>query len=314
MRTRWNDKPYHSLDYMLRERYGEKVYRVALNGGMSCPNRDGTLGKNGCIFCSQGGSGDFAASASLSITEQIDTQIASLSAKRPIHKYIAYFQAYTNTYAPVEYLRKIFTEAITHPDIVALSIGTRPDCLGDEVMELLYSLNRIKPVWVELGLQTIHERTAQYIRRGYPLSCFDDAVSRLRRGEIEVIVHTILGLPGESHEDILDTIRYLNAMDIQGIKLQLLHVLRGTDLAADYESGLFRTYEREEYLDLVIDCLEQLRPDIVIHRVTGDGPKELLIAPLWASRKREVLNLLHHRMKERQSFQGKAFKPLSLRQ
>lgn len=314
MRTRWNDKPYHSLDYMLRERYGKKVYRVALNGGMSCPNRDGTLGKNGCIFCSQGGSGDFAASASLSITEQIDTQIASLSAKRPIHKYIAYFQAYTNTYAPVEYLRKIFTEAITHPDIVALSIGTRPDCLGDEVMELLYSLNRIKPVWVELGLQTIHERTAQYIRRGYPLSCFDDAVSRLRRGGIEVIVHTILGLPGESHEDILDTIRYLNAMDIQGIKLQLLHVLRGTDLAADYESGLFRTYEREEYLDLVIDCLEQLRPDIVIHRVTGDGPKELLIAPLWASRKREVLNLLHHRMKERQSFQGKAFKPLSLRQ
>lgn len=170
MMKRWNDKPYHSLDYMLRERYGEKVYRVALNGGMSCPNRDGTLGKKGCIFCSQGGSGDFAASASLSITEQIDTQIASLSSKRPIHKYIAYFQAYTNTYAPVEYLKKIFTEAISHPDIVALSIGTRPDCLGDDVMELLYSLNQIKPVWVELGLQTIHEKTARYIRRGYSLS------------------------------------------------------------------------------------------------------------------------------------------------
>ena len=263
-------------------------------------------GKNGCIFCSQGGSGDFAASARLSITEQIDTQIASLSSKRPIHKYIAYFQAYTNTYAPVSYLRKIFTEAISHPDIVALSIGTRPDCLGDDVMELLYSLNRIKPVWVELGLQTIHENTAWYIRRGYPLSCFDDAVKRLRAGDIEVIVHTILGLPGESREDILETIRYLNAMDIQGIKLQLLHVLRGTDLASDYEAGLFQTYEREEYLDLVIDCLEHLRPDIVIHRVTGDGPKDLLIAPLWASRKREVLNLLHHRMKERGSFQGKA--------
>lgn len=197
MMKRWNDKPYHSLDYMLRERYGEKVYRVALNGGMSCPNRDGTLGKKGCIFCSQGGSGDFAASASLSITEQIDTQIASLSSKRPIHKYIAYFQAYTNTYAPVEYLKKIFTEAISHPDIVALSIGTRPDCLGDDVMELLYSLNQIKPVWVELGLQTIHEKTARYIRRGYSLSCFDDAVNRLRAGGIEVIVHTILGLPGE---------------------------------------------------------------------------------------------------------------------
>ena len=296
MRKRWNDKPYHSLDYMLRERYGEKVYRVALNG---------------CIFCSRGGSGDFAASASLTITEQIDSQIASLSSKRPIHKYIAYFQAYTNTYAPVEYLRKIFTEAISHPDIVALSIGTRPDCLGDDVMELLYTLNRIKPVWVELGLQTIHENTARYIRRGYPLSCFDDAVQRLRAGSIEVIVHTILGLPGENREDILGTMEYLNAMDIQGIKLQLLHVLWGTDLAADYEAGLFRTYKRDEYLDLVIDCLEHLRPDIVIHRVTGDGPKDLLIAPLWASRKREVLNLLHHRMKERESFQGKAYRPVS---
>ena len=279
---RWNDKPYHSLDYMLRERYGEKVYRVALNGGMSCPNRDGTLGKKGCIFCSQGGSGDFAANAALSITEQINTQIKSLSSKRPIHKYIAYFQAYTNTYAPVEHLRKIFTEAISHPDIVALSIGTRPDCLGDDVLELL--------------------------------SCFDTAVKNLRAGGIEVIVHTILGLPGESRKDILETMAYLNAMDIQGIKLQLLHVLRGTDLAADHEAGLFRTYERDEYLNLVIDCLEHLRPDIVIHRVTGDGPKDLLIAPLWASRKREVLNLLHHRMKERESFQGKALEALSLSQ
>ena len=281
------------------------------NGGMSCPNRDGTLGKKGCIFCSRGGSGDFAANAALSITEQINTQIKSLSSKRPIHKYIAYFQAYTNTYAPVEHLRKIFTEAISHPDIVALSIGTRPDCLGDDVLDLLYSLNQIKPVWVELGLQTIHEDTARYIRRGYPLSCFDTAVKNLRAGGIEVIVHTILGLPGESRKDILETMAYLNAMDIQGIKLQLLHVLRGTDLAADHEAGLFRTYERDEYLNLVIDCLEHLRPDIVIHRVTGDGPKDLLIAPLWASRKREVLNLLHHRMKERASFQGKALEALS---
>ncbi len=311
MIKRWNDKPYHSLDYMLRERYGEKVYRVALNGGMSCPNRDGTLGKKGCIFCSQGGSGDFAASAALSITEQINSQILLLSSKRPIHKYIAYFQAYTNTYAPVEYLRRIFTEALSHPDIVALSIGTRPDCLGDDVMELLSSLNRIKPVWVELGLQTIHEKTARYIRRGYPLSCFNDAVTRLRSAGIEVIVHTILGLPGETPDDILETVSCLNTMDIQGIKLQLLHVLKGTDLASDYEAGLFRIYEREEYLELVIDCLEHLRPDIVIHRVTGDGPRELLIAPLWASRKREVLNLLHHRMKERESFQGKALHVLS---
>ena len=305
---KWGEKPYHSLDYMLRERFGEKVYKVTLNSGMSCPNRDGKIGTRGCIFCSAGGSGDFAADAALSITDQIESQIAILSQKRPIHKYIAYFQAYTNTYAPVEYLEKIFTEAITHPKVVALSIGTRPDCLSPEIVELLSRLNRQKPVWVELGLQTIHETTAQYIRRGYPLSVFNDAVQRLRKEGIEVIVHTILGLPGESNEDILATMEYLNQMDIQGIKLQLLHVLRGTDLAADYEEGMFQTYERDEYLSLLIECLEHLRPDIVIHRITGDGPKDLLIAPLWASRKREVLNLLHHRMKEQQSFQGRLYK------
>ena len=302
---KWGEKPYHSLDYMLRERFGEKVYKVTLNGGMSCPNRDGKLGTRGCIFCSAGGSGDFAADSSLSITEQIDRQISILSAKRPIHKYIAYFQAFTNTYAPVEYLEKIFTEALAHPGIAALSIGTRPDCLGTDVVALLSRLNRQKPVWVELGLQTIHEKTASYIRRGYPLSCFEDAVRRLRSEDIEVIVHTILGLPGESTQDILNTMKYLNHQDIQGIKLQLLHVLRGTDLASDYEKGLFRTYERDEYISLVISCLEHLRPDMVIHRITGDGPKDLLIAPLWASRKREVLNLLHHQMKENHNYQGR---------
>ncbi|MBC5779461.1 TIGR01212 family radical SAM protein [Blautia difficilis] len=302
---KWGEKPYHSLDYMLRERFGEKVYKVTLNGGMSCPNRDGKLGTRGCIFCSAGGSGDFAADSSLSITEQIDRQISILSAKRPIHKYIAYFQAFTNTYAPVEYLEKIFTEALAHPGIAALSIGTRPDCLGKDVIALLSRLNRQKPVWVELGLQTIHEKTAAYIRRGYPLSCFEDAVRRLRSEDIEVIVHTILGLPGESTQDILNTMKYLNHQDIQGIKLQLLHVLRGTDLASDYEKGLFRTYERDEYISLVISCLEHLRPDMVIHRITGDGPKDLLIAPLWASRKREVLNLLHHQMKENHNYQGR---------
>ncbi len=305
-RKSWNGKPYRSLDYMLRERFGEKVYKVTLNGGMSCPNRDGTLGRRGCIFCSEGGSGDFAADAALSITDQIESQISILSEKRPIQKYIAYFQAYTNTYAPVEYLRKIFTEAIAHPKVVALSIGTRPDCLGNEVLDLLEELNSQKPVWVELGLQTIHEDTARYIRRGYPLERFDQAVEELRSRGIEVIVHTILGLPGESDDRILETMKYLNQKDIQGIKLQLLHVLKGTDLAYDYLAGRFRVYEREEYLDLVIRCLENLDPGIVIHRITGDGPKELLLAPLWAGRKREVLNLLHHKMKECGSFQGKA--------
>ena len=197
---------------------------------------------------------------------------------------------------------------MSHPRIVALSVGTRPDCLGEEVLDLLEELNRIKPVWIELGLQTIHEKTAQYIRRGYRLSCFDQAVENLRKRNIEVIVHTILGLPGESREEILETMRYLNKKDIQGIKLQLLHVLKGTDLAYDYLAGRFHVYEREEYLDLLIECLENLDPEIVIHRITGDGPKDLLIAPLWASRKREVLNLLHHQMKEQNSYQGKSLK------
>ena len=304
----WNGKPYHSLDYMLKQTFGEKVYKVTLNGGMSCPNRDGKLGSRGCIFCSAGGSGDFAADAALPINDQIDSQIEMLRAKRPIHKYIAYFQAYTNTYAPVVYLRKIFTEAILHPSVVALSIGTRPDCIGDEVLALLDELNQIKPVWIELGLQTIHERTAAYIRRGYPLSCFEETVHRLRSHGIQVIVHTILGLPGESDADILETMDYLNGRDIQGIKLQLLHVLRGTDLADDYLAGKFYVYEREEYLNLLIECLEHLDPSIVIHRMTGDGPADLLIAPLWASCKREVLNLLHHEMKIRGSWQGRQFR------
>ena len=302
---RWGEKPYHSLDYMLRERFHEKIYKVTLNGGMTCPNRDGTLGNRGCIFCSSGGSGDFAASSELSITDQIEQQKAMLTGKRPIQKYIAYFQAYTNTYGAPAYLRSIFTEAIRHPDIVALSIGTRPDCLGEEVLELLDELNRQKPMWIELGLKTIHERTARYIRRGYPLACFEEAVRNLRSRKIEVIVHTILGLPQETPEQILQTMDYLNHMDIQGIKLQLLHVLRGTDLAEDYEKGLFSVYTQEEYLNLLISCLEHLSPEIVIHRLTGDGPKELLIAPLWASRKREVLNHLHHQMKVRNTWQGR---------
>ena len=323
---KWNDKPYHSLDYMLRGRFGEKIYKVSLNGGMTCPNRDGKIGDHGCIFCSAGGSGDFAGDAGASITDQIEAQKKLLSQKRPAGKYIAYFQAYTNTYAPTEYLRRIFTEALDHPDIVGLSIGTRPDCLGDDVLGLLSELNSPesdpvkqtpaassadscpqKPVWVELGLQTIHESTASYIRRGYTLECFEQAVRNLRARKIEVIVHTILGLPGESRADILATMEYLNRQDIQGIKLQLLHVLKNTDLAKDYEKGLFQVYTMEEYLDLLISCLEHLSPDIVLHRITGDGPKDLLIAPLWSSKKRTVLNALHQEFKRRGTWQGRLY-------
>ncbi len=305
----WQNKPYYSLSCRMEEIFHTKVYKLSLNGGMSCPNRDGKIGRGGCIFCSAGGSGDFAGNQSLSIHQQIEEQKKLLAGKRNADKFIAYFQAYTNTYAPVAYLREIFTEAIQHPEVVALSIGTRPDCLGDDVLALLDELNHQKPVWVELGLQTIHPASAAYIRRGYDMPCFEKAVKDLRDLHIEVIVHTILGLPGENEAMNLETMNYLNHMDIQGIKLQLLHVLKGTDLANDYQKGQFQVLSKDDYLNRVIHCLEVLSPEIVIHRVTGDGPKDLLIAPLWSSAKRSVLNELHHRMKIMDAWQGKYYHP-----
>lgn len=301
----WGDKPYHSLDYEMKRRFGEKVCRLTLNGGMTCPNRDGTLGSRGCIFCSQGGSGDFAAPASLSVAEQIELQKNLIRQKRPVRRFIAYFQAYTNTYAPVDHLEKLFTQASDAPDIAVLSIATRPDCIPDDVLELLGRLNRKIPVWVELGLQTIHERTAAFIRRGYPLSCFENTVSRLREQGIEVIVHTILGLPGESPQDMLDTAEYLNQADIQGIKLQMLHILTGTDLADHYLRTGFPVMSLEEYTAVLIRCIERLSPDIVIHRLTGDGPGSLLIAPKWSSKKRSVLNYIHAEFRRQDTWQGK---------
>ncbi len=303
--TLWNDKPYHSLNYELKKRFGEKIYRLSLNAGMTCPNRDGTVGSGGCIFCSAGGSGEFAADASLSVSEQLEEARKRLQNKRPVNRYIAYFQAYTNTYAPVPYLRAVFTEAIRRPEVALLSIATRPDCLGPEVVSLLAELNRIKPVWVELGLQTVHEDTAAFIRRGYPLSVFEDALGRLRAHGIEIVTHVILGLPGEDNGRILETIRYLNAQDIQGIKLQLLHILKGTDLAVFYEQHPFRVFTLEEYTQLILSCTERLRPDIVIHRLTGDGPAELLIAPLWSRSKRHVLNTIHQAFRRQDTWQGK---------
>ena len=305
--TDWLGKPYYSLDAYLKKTFGEKVYKLSLDGGMTCPNRDGTCGDRGCIFCSAGGSGDFAGDRNKSIPEQIREQKSLLQQKRPVHKFIAYFQAYTNTYAPVEYLEKIFREAISDEEVVVLSIGTRPDCLGEEVLSLLEELNRIKPVWVELGLQTIHADTAAYIRRGYELPVFERAVNDLRARGIEVIVHTILCLPGETKQLMFETLDYLNHMDIQGIKLQLLHILKGTDLAIDYERQPFWSPSMEEYIELLGSCIIRLRPDLSIHRLTGDGPKDLLIAPLWTSRKREVLNTLHRYLKEQDLWQGKEY-------
>ena len=307
MTMRWDEKRYYSLDYYLKQTYGEKLYKIALDGGMTCPNRDGTLGARGCICCSAGGAGDFAGDRRTSITEQIEAGKAQSIRKHNGSSYIAYFQAYTNTYAPVSYLRSVFTEAINHPDIRILSIATRPDCLNDDVLALLAELNKKKPVWVELGLQTIHEETAQFIRRGYKLPVFEDALRKLRKIGITVIVHTILCLPGESREMMLDTIRYLNTQDIQGIKLQLLHILKHTDLADYYEKHPFHLPSREEYYELLGMCICNLRPDIVIHRLTGDGPRKLLVAPLWTGNKRQVLNGMQRYFKEQNIWQGKEF-------
>ena len=303
------DSRFRSLNDDLRERFGEKLYKLTLNGGCTCPNRDGTLGTRGCIFCSEGGSGEFAASPQLSIQEQIEDGKRRLAGKRPVKKYIAYFQAYTNTYAPVEHLRRVFTEAISCPEIAVLSIATRPDCLGEEVLELLEELNRRKPVWVELGLQTIHEKTASFIRRGYPLPVFDRALKELEARGIEIIVHTILGLPGETADMMLDTVRYVNSTPAAGIKLQLLHILKHTDLADYYQHTGFHILTMNEYVDLVIRCLEVCRPDLVIHRLTGDGPKDLLIAPEWSQAKRQVLNTIQKELKRRNTFQGRLYSP-----
>ena len=302
-------KRFYSVDQYLKEQFGEKVYRISLNGGMTCPNRDGTKGNRGCIFCSRGGSGDFAGNAAASVTDQIESGKTRLAAKTKCRKFIAYFQAYTNTYAPVAYLRSLFTEAISHPDIVLLSIATRPDCLSEEILDLLSELNQKKPVWIEFGLQTIHEKTAVFIRREFSLKCYETGVSTLQERGIPVITHLILGLPGETREDILQTIDYTAHSPVQGVKLQLLHVLKETDLADYYESSPFPLPGLEEYCDLAADCLERLPSDMVIHRITGDGPRKLLIAPLWSTDKKRVLNTIQKRMKERGTWQGKQYQP-----
>lgn len=303
----WNGKPYYSLNSYLKNTYGKKLYRLALDGGMTCPNRDGTLGTRGCIFCSRGGSGEFTPSRQLTITQQIGAAKQIIGKKQKSGPYIAYFQAFTNTYAPVDYLEHIFMEAITHPEIAILSIATRPDCLSDEVLALLSRLNCLKPVWIELGLQTILESSALFIRRGYPLSVFESALTKLQKLSIPVIVHVILGLPHESREDMLSTISYLSTSGIHGIKLQLLYVLKDTDLADYYEKGNFDVLSFEEYIDILIDAVELLSPEIVIHRLTGDGPQKLLIAPLWSLQKWNILNTLHAEMTRRGTYQGRRY-------
>lgn len=282
-----------SLNQYCKETFGEKLYKLSLNGGMTCPNRDGTLDDRGCIFCSAGGSGDFAPAATLPLEEQIAQAKARVAPKFRGSRYIAYFQAYTNTYAPVDRLKQLFEPVIQRPDIAALSIATRPDCLPEDVLALLEALNQIKPVWVELGLQTIHPRTAAYLRRGYPLDCYDRAVRELNARGIHVITHVILGLPGEERAQMLETVDHVVQVGSGGIKLQLLHVLEGTDLAEDYRAGRFSVLTLEEYVELVAACVRRLPPEMVVHRMTGDGPKRLLLAPLWSGDKKRVLNALN---------------------
>lgn len=303
----WDEKRYYSIDYYLKQTFGEKVYRLSLNGGMTCPNRDGTLDTRGCIFCSSAGSGDFAQKSCIPISEQLDSAKTQIQSKRNCRKFIAYFQAYTNTYAPVEYLRKIFMEAIFDTDVVVLSIATRPDCLSSDVLGLLNELNHIKPVWVELGLQTIHPETHQFIRSGFTLEHFHEAVHNLSMYQIPVIVHVILGLPYETRTQMLETVSHVGHMPIFGIKLQLLHVLSDTDLGSLYKKQPFPLFTQDEYCEMIVDCLEILPKTITIHRLTGDGPKNLLVAPLWSSAKRSVLNQIHKTLKNRDTYQGRLY-------
>ncbi|MCI8726635.1 MAG: TIGR01212 family radical SAM protein [Hungatella sp.] len=303
----WGDKPYHSLDFELKKQFGKKLYKISLDGGMTCPNRDGTLGYGGCTFCSEGGSGEFAQRTGTceDVWQQIEKAKKQVEKKMPEGgKYIAYFQAYTNTYGPVSYLEPLFTKAISHPDVEVLSIATRPDCLPPKTVELLRGLNEKKPVWIELGLQTIHECTAERIRRGYKLPVFQSAYADLKEAGLTVVVHVILGLPGETREMMLDTVKYLGSLAVDGIKLQLLHILRGTDLAREYEEKPFYLLSLDEYADLITDCISVLPESVVIHRISGDGPKSILMAPQWSRNKKMVLNTVAKRFRQRKMCQG----------
>ncbi len=292
---------YYSVNQYLRDTFGQKVYKIALDGGFTCPTRDGSLARGGCIFCSAEGSGDFAQKVK---PGDVDAQIEK--AKKRVEakisgdgKYIAYFQSFTGTYGPVEYMKSLYNEAISNPDVVALSIATRPDCLPDEVLDMLSELNRKKPVWIELGLQTIHKKTADYIRRGYELEVYDEAVKKLKKiGIAQIIVHVILGLPGETEDMILSTVKYVADSGANGIKLQLLHVLKGTDLEKEYLAGKFQVMTMEEYVKLVRKCLEIIPRDMVVHRLTGDGDKRILVAPEWSGDKKRVLNALNYELRQ----------------
>lgn len=282
-----------TLNDYCKEQFGEKLYKLCLTTGCSCPNRDGTLGTRGCIFCSQGGSGEFSGDGALPISDQIEAEKKRISLKFHGSRYIAYFQSFSNTYGSTEYLEPLFLETAKREDIAVVSIATRPDCLGPDILSMLQRLSQIKPVWVELGLQTIHPKTAEYIRRGYDLETFDKAVTDLASLGIHVIVHLILGLPGETEKDMLESVQYVANGKANGIKLQLLQVLEGTDLAEEWRKGFVSEMSLSEYADLIVRCVSLLPEDMIVHRLTGDGAKRLLLSPLWCADKKKVLNTIH---------------------
>jgi hypothetical protein len=300
----WGDKTYYSLNYYLRRKFGCKVFKISLDGGFSCPNRDGTISTGGCIFCSEKGSGDFAGNRNASISSQFQGIKQMMNKKWKDGKYIAYFQAYTNTYAPVGILRQKYEEAINQEGVVGLAIATRPDCLGDDVLELLEKFNNKIYTWVELGLQSSDDFTAEKINRGYKLETFERSVKNLRKIGIEVVVHLIMGLPYENKDIMMNTVKYVSSQDIQGVKFHLLHLMEHTPLVKLYNEGQLKLMSQEDYVDVICSALSNTRPDIVIHRLTGDAPRNLLIGPKWILKKWEVLNDIDKTMKDRNIYQG----------
>ncbi len=303
----WNGKRYNSLNYFLRNKFNEKIYKISLDGGFGCPNRDGKVSVGGCTFCSERGSGDYAGNRILSITGQFKDRKKMMEKKWKDGKYIAYFQAYTNTYAPVEELRRKYEEALSQEDVVAISIATRPDCLDDDVLDLLDEINKKTYLWVELGLQTINDETAERFNRGYKFKTFEEGLQKLQERNIEVVVHTILGLPGESKEDMLKTIDYVAHSKAQGIKFHLLHLMKDTKMVEDYEKGDLRFLEEDEYIDLICEGISRLPEEMVVHRLTGDAPRESLIGPMWSLKKWEVLNGIDKNLVDKDIWQGKNY-------
>ena len=307
MKTEWNGKRYHTLNYFLREKFGEKIFKISLDAGFSCPNRDGKVSKGGCIFCSERGSGDFAGDRAFSISKQFEDIKLMMNKKWKEGKYIAYFQAYTNTYASVDVLRAKYDEAINNEGVVGLAIATRPDCLSEEVLELIEEYSKKIYTWVELGLQTSNDETAKIINRGYKLEVFDEAVKNLNSRNIDVVAHVIFALPNETKEDMINTIKYISNSGVKGIKMHLLHVMENTPLEVMYKHGKLRLMEQDEYIETICEAVTLLPQDMVIHRLTGDAPRNLLVGPMWSLKKWEVLNAIDKKMEDDNLYQGKNF-------